>query len=85
MDAGYIGAQPQADLRGAMNALRCMLRSDCEWRMLPMHFPAVANGPLVVPAFRTIHDLALMIDREPLDKALFLDFAVKVVRRISHT
>lgn len=34
--------------------------------------------------FRTIHDLALMIDREPPDKAVFLDVAVKVARRISH-
>ncbi len=41
------GRPRKTDLRTVINALRYMVRSGCEWRML----------------FRTIHDLALMLDR----------------------
>jgi putative transposase len=41
------GRPRQTDLRAVINALRYMVRLGCEWRML----------------FKTIHDLALMLDR----------------------
>src|SRR6202521_2406478 len=33
------GRQRTTDLREVVNALRYMVRSGCEWRMLPVHFP----------------------------------------------
>jgi transposase len=35
---GVFSRQP-IDLRGVLNAMRYMVRSDREWRMLPVHFP----------------------------------------------
>ncbi|CAA7626700.1 hypothetical protein MTBSS4_680003 [Magnetospirillum sp. SS-4] len=33
------GRKRTTDLREVVNALRYMVRSGCEWRMLPVHFP----------------------------------------------
>jgi putative transposase len=33
------GRERTTDLREVVNALRYMVRSGCEWRMLPVHFP----------------------------------------------
>ncbi len=64
------GRPPKADLREVLNAIRYMARSGGGWRMLPVHF-----GPWQTISwwfrrfvrrllFRTIHDVALMFDRE---------------------
>lgn len=37
--ASSTGSPRQTDLREALNAIRYLVRSDCEWRMLPIHFP----------------------------------------------
>ncbi len=65
-----LGRPRGADLREIINALRYLVRSGCGWEMLPIHF-----GPWQTVywwfrrlmrrfLFRTIHDLALMCDRE---------------------
>ena len=63
------GSPRRTDLREVLNAIRYLVRSGCEWRMLPIHFPP---WPTVYwwfrrlarrLMFRTIHDIALMIDR----------------------
>jgi len=47
-----------------------MVRSGCEWRMLPVHFPPWQTVYwwfrrfVRLLLFRTIHDLAMMVDRE---------------------
>jgi putative transposase len=52
-----------------MNALRYLVRSGCEWRILPTTFPRTPTVHYWFPRmvrhflFRTIHDLALMLDR----------------------
>src|SRR5579875_298247 len=67
--AAATGRPRQVDLRDILNAIRYLVRSGCEWRMLPIHFP-----PWVTVywwfrrlarrlMFSTIHDIALMIDR----------------------
>lgn len=67
--AGH-GRPPKADLREVLNAIRYMARSGGGWRMLPVHF-----GPWQTVywwfrrfvrrlLFQTIHDVALMLDRE---------------------
>jgi len=63
------GSPRRIDLREVLNAIRYLVRSGCEWRMLPIHFPPwqtvywwfrrLARRLM----FRTIHDIALMIDR----------------------
>ena len=64
------GRKPEVDLREVLNAIRYMARSAGGWRMLPVHF-----GPWQTVywwfrrfvrrlLFRTIHDVALMLDRE---------------------
>lgn len=64
------GRKCTTDLREVMNALRYMVRSGCEWRMLPVHFPPWQTVYWWFRRFvrsflfRTIHDVALMIDRE---------------------
>jgi putative transposase len=64
------GRKPKTDLREVLNAIRCMARSGGGWRMLPKDFPP---WPTVywwfrrfvrLLLFRTIHDVALMLDRE---------------------
>ena len=64
------GRKPAVDPREILNAIRYMARSGGGWRMLPTNF-----GPwqtvywwfrrfVRLLLFRTIHDVALMIDRE---------------------
>ena len=36
---GQRGRRRTTDLREVLNAIRYMVRSGCEWRMLPIHFP----------------------------------------------
>jgi transposase len=63
------GRPRKTDLRQIINALRYLVRSGCEWRMLPNDFPPYQTvyywfRRLVRRfLFRTIHDLALMLDR----------------------
>ncbi len=68
--AGRRGRPREVDLREIINALRYLVRSGCGWEMLPVHF-----GPWQTVywwfrrlmrrfLFQTIHDLALMCDRE---------------------
>jgi transposase len=64
------GRKRTIDLREVVNAIRYLVRSGCGWRMLPIHFPPwetvywwfrrLARRFL----FKTIHDIALMFDRE---------------------
>lgn len=64
------GRPPSADQREVLNAIRYLARAGCGWRMLPVHF-----GPWQTVywwfrrfarrlLFQTIHDIALMLDRE---------------------
>jgi transposase len=62
--------QPSMDLREVLNAMRWLARSAGGWRRLPVHF---GPGQAVYwwfrrfvrrLLFRTIHDVALMSDRE---------------------
>jgi transposase len=64
------GRRRAVDFREIVNAIRYLVRSGCGWRMLPIHFPPwqtvywwfrrlARRFPL-----QTIHDLALMLDRE---------------------
>lgn len=64
------GRKPTTDMREVLNAIRYMARSGGGWRMLPKDFPP---WPTVcwwfrrfvrLLLFRTIHDVALMLDRE---------------------
>ena len=64
------GRKRTTDLREVLNAIRYMVRSGCEWRMLPVHFPPWQTVYwwlrrfVRLLLFRTIHDIALMLDRE---------------------
>jgi transposase len=74
--AGTTGRPQRTDLREVLNAIRYLIRSGCEWRMLPIHFPPwqtvywwfrrLARRLL----FRTIHEIALMIDRARGDRGV---------------
>lgn len=67
--AACTGRPRRTELRQVINALRYLVRSGCEWRMLPDDFPPHQTvyywfRRLVRRfLFRTIHDLALMLDR----------------------
>jgi putative transposase len=67
--AARTGWPRRADLRAVINALRYMVRAGCEWRMLPNDFPPWQTVNywfrrlMRRMLFRTIHDLALMLDR----------------------
>src|ERR1700722_1552296 len=67
---GRRGRPREVDFREVINAVRYLVRSGGGWRMLPIHF-----GPWQTVygwfrelarrfLFQTIHDLALMVDRE---------------------
>ncbi len=67
---GRRGRPREVEFREVINAVRYLVRSGCGWRMLPIHF-----GPWQTVygwfrelarrfLFQTIHDLALMLDRE---------------------
>ena len=64
------GRKPAVDLREVLNAIRYMARSGGGWRMLPRDFPPWQTVYwwfrrfVRMLLFRTIHDVALMIDRE---------------------
>ena len=67
---GRRGRKPSVDLREILNAIRYMARSGGGWRMLPKDFPPWQTDYwwfrrfVRLLLFRTIHDIALMIDRE---------------------
>jgi transposase len=67
---GRRGRPREVEFREVINAVRYLVRSGCGWRMLPVHF-----GPWQTVygwfrelarrfLFQTIHDVALMVDRE---------------------
>jgi transposase len=64
------GRKRRVDLREVLNAIRYMARSGGGWRMLPKDFPPWQTVYWWFRCFvrrllfRTIHDVALMIDRE---------------------
>jgi transposase len=64
------GRQREVDLREILNAIRYMTRSGGGWRMLPKDFPPWQTVYwwfrrfVRLLLFRTIHDIALMTDRE---------------------
>jgi len=64
------GSRRRTDLREVLNAIRYMVRSGCEWRMLPVHFPPWQTVYwwfrrfVRLLLFRTIHDVVAMIDRQ---------------------
>ena len=67
---GRWGRPRKVEFREVINAVRYLVRSGCGWRMLSVHFShwrsvygwfrELARQFL----FQTIHDLALMLDRE---------------------
>lgn len=72
---GGRGRKPEVDLREVLNAIRYMARSGVGWRMLPKDFPPWQTVYwwfrrfVRMFLFRTIHDVALMIDRERAGRA----------------
>jgi len=64
------GRKPGVDLREVLNAIRYIARTGCSWRMLPKDFPPWQTVYWWLRRFmrrflfETIHDVALMIDRE---------------------
>lgn len=64
------GRKPGVDRREILNAIRYMARSGGGWRMLPKDFPPWQTVYwwfrrfVRLMLFRTIHDVALMLDRE---------------------
>ena len=64
------GRKPGVELREVLNAIRYMTRSGGGWRMLPKDFPPWQTVYwwfrrfVRLLLFRTIHDVALMMDRE---------------------
>src|SRR5246127_728658 len=64
------GRKPSVDLREILNAIRYMTRTGGGWRMLPKDFPPWRTVYwwfrrfVRLLLFRTIHDIALMVDRE---------------------
>jgi putative transposase len=70
------GRKPAIDMRDVVNAIRYMARSGGGWRMLPNNFPPWQTVYwwfrrfVRQLLFRTIHDVALMIDRERSGRAV---------------
>ena len=64
------GRQREVALREVLNAIRYLARTGCGWRMLPKDFPPWQTVYwwfrrfVRQLLFRTIHDIALMMDRE---------------------
>jgi putative transposase len=62
------GRLRKTDLRSVVDALRSLVRSGCTWRMMPDDFPPHLTvydwfrRLMRRMRFRTIHDLALMLD-----------------------
>jgi len=69
------GRRRRTDLREVVNAIRYLARTGCGWRMLPVHFPPWQTVYwwfrrfVRLLLFRTIHDVALMMDRERAGRA----------------
>ena len=69
------GRKPAVDLREVLNAIRYTVRSGGGWRMLPHDFPPWQTVYwwfrrfVRLLLFRTIHDIALMMDRERSGRA----------------
>ena len=69
------GRKPEVDLREVLNAIRYLARSGGGWRMLPKDFPPWQTVYwwfrrfVRLFLFRTIHDVAAMIDRERSGRA----------------
>jgi transposase len=67
---GRRGRPREVEFREVINAVRYLVRSGCGWRMLPAHFGhwRTVYGWFRELArrflFQTIHDVALMLDRE---------------------
>src|SRR5829696_5063080 len=67
---GRRGRPREVEFREVINAVRYLVRSGCGWRMLPAHFGhwRTVYGWFRELArrflFQTIHDVALMVDRE---------------------
>jgi putative transposase len=67
---GKRGRPRKTDLREVVNAIRYLVRTGCGWEMLPSDFPPWQTVYwwfrrfLRQLLFRTIHDIALMADRE---------------------
>jgi putative transposase len=67
---GKTGRRRRVDLREVLNAIRYLARTGCGWRMLPHDFPPWQTVYWWFRRFvrrllfQTIHDIALMIDRE---------------------
>ena len=67
---GRTGRRRRVDFREVLNAIRYLTRTGCGWRMLPVNFPPWQTVYwwfrrfVRLFLFRTIHDLAVMIDRE---------------------
>src|SRR4051812_35336648 len=91
------GRKPKVDLREILNAIRYLARAGCSWRMLPIHF-----GPWQTVywwfrrfvrrlLFRTLHDVALMLDREQAGREASpsagvidsRDFVIEIVRKLA--
>jgi transposase len=68
------GRKPSVDPREVLNAIRYIARAGCGWRMLPKDFPPWQTVYwwfrrfMRRLLFETIHDVALMIDRERADR-----------------
>jgi len=64
------GRRRKVDLREVLNAIRYLVRTGCGWRMLPQDFPPWQTVYWWFRTlmrrflFNTIHDIALMLDRE---------------------
>lgn len=64
------GRKPSVDMREVLNAIRYMTRCGGGWRMLPKDFPPSQTVYwwfrrfVRLMRFQTIHDIALMMDRE---------------------
>ena len=64
------GRPRKTDLREVMNAIRYLVRTGCGWEMLPINFPPWQTVYWWFREFvqrflfHTIHDIAVMMDRE---------------------
>lgn len=68
--AAVTGRRRSTDLREVINAIRYLVRSGCEWRMLPVHFPPWQTVYWWFRRFvrrllfKVVHDVALLLDRQ---------------------
>jgi putative transposase len=68
-------SKARVDLREVLSAIRHLACTGCAWRMLPNDFPPWQTVYWWFrrfcrrPLFRTIHDVALMRDREQFERA----------------